>query len=336
MLIDIALIFFFIVAVFFSAMYSGGEIGIYQLSSLRLRVGINSGSNSFKALGRALSDRISLLLSILVGNNVVNYIATSFLTYFILRRSENNQGTELLATIITTPILFVFGELLPKSLFYYRPDTLTPRVGNLLYFTQRFLQVCGIAPAIKILVRIFTLTKPWEAQAEEVFIMSPRRPIKSLIREIHEEGVLSPVQADIMQRIDRTGKLILKTVMTSLGQAESIDVSSGREDLILILQKSPDKRVTVFENSKLNIIGFIDIYEALNSIDDFQNIRRFVMPMMEISVWTSVSDAIDLMRSKKARIALVTRPAKRRGIVPCGIVTHRELVDQLLGELAGL
>ena len=336
MLVDIILIFFFVVAVFFSAMYSGGETGIYQLSSLRLRVGINSGSNSFKALGKALSDRISLLLSILVGNNIVNYIATSFLTYIILRHTESSQGAEFVAAVITTPVLFVFGELLPKSLFYYRPDTLTPRVGTVLYSTQRILQVCGIAPAIKILVRVFTLAKPWEAQAEEVFTTSPRRPIKSLIRDIHEEGVLSPVQADIMQRVDRTGKLILKAVMTSLGQAESLDVSSGREDLIKILQKSPRKRVPVFENSKLNIIGYIDIYEALTCKDDFADIRRFVMPMMEISVWTSVSDAIDQMRTQKSRLVLVTRPAGRRGIVPCGIVTHQELVDQLLGELAGL
>ena len=97
----IALILVAVFIVVLSGLFAGAETGIYQLSRLRLRRGIEKKRLLFVILGKAMHDSPALLLSMLIGNNLTHYITTSIVTFLLLSKVEAAHTAELFAT--TTP-----------------------------------------------------------------------------------------------------------------------------------------------------------------------------------------------------------------------------------------
>jgi len=127
-----------------SGLFAGAETGVYQLNRLRLRLGIEKKIFSFMLLGRTLKDSNALLISLLVGTNLSYYIVTSLVTFILLGQVKTEHSAELFAAFITAPVLFVFAELIPKSLFFYRSDTLMPAVAPILFFSHKIFHLSGI------------------------------------------------------------------------------------------------------------------------------------------------------------------------------------------------
>ncbi|MCK5473548.1 MAG: DUF21 domain-containing protein, partial [Planctomycetes bacterium] len=101
----IALVIPFVVL---AAVFSGAETGMYQLSRLRLRIGVEKKHFLSVVLSKSLHDQPSMLLSMLLGTNISHYAATSIITYMLLRHVQAEHTAELLATLIIAPVLFVF------------------------------------------------------------------------------------------------------------------------------------------------------------------------------------------------------------------------------------
>jgi CBS domain containing-hemolysin-like protein len=92
-------------------------------------------------------------------------------------------------------------------------------------------------------------------------------------------------------------------------------------------------RLPVWQNTPSEIVGFIEVYDVLGSGEEFTSLEKFLLPIRSLDADTSITDAINIMRREQRRIVLVTR---RRGgrDGPLGIVTMKDLVEELLGELA--
>ena len=124
--------------------------------------------------------------------------------------------------------------------------------------------------------------------------------------------------------------------MTAAVRTQTINVNSGREAVFSKLKKCPYTRICVYENRQNNIIGYIRIYDVLAEDEDFSDLRKFVVPIKRLAASTPVIEAINIMRKDNLKIVLVAarisgRQAKRKYL---GIVTMKDLVEELTGELA--
>jgi putative hemolysin len=316
-------------------LFSGSETGLYQLSRLRLRLGVEKKQLSFVILGRCLHDSSGLLLSLLIGNNLVNYLATSLVTSAFLGRlgHEYEHRAEFFATVLMVPVLFVFSELIPKNLFFYRADVLMPYLSPVLYVFYKPLRWCGIVPLFKMISSLFARLAGL-ASSGTVITSTQRHKIQAILKDTHEEGILSPVQNDILQRLVRISHVHIRTVMIPMNNTEMIRVDSDRSALLNKLNKCAFTRLLVTGGERGNILGFINIYETLGSLREFADLHDFIKPVRELDAQTSVTDAINFMQAEKQRLVLVTRAGRHRRERPIGIVTMKDLVEELLGELA--
>jgi len=334
MINNVLLILLLIFGVVFSGLFSGSETGIYQLSRLRLRFGIEKKRFSFVILGKVMHDSGAFLISILIGTNLTNYLTTSLVTLLLLSKIENEHTVELFATLLTTPVLFIFAELIPKNLFFYRADILMPYVAPLLFVFKKICTWCGIVPLLKIITHFFTRLTGSSATFRTTMTTIPQSYIRAILRDTQEEGVLSPVQTDIINRLSGISNLIIKSVMTDIGKTESVDMNSDKQCLLNKLSKSAFTRLPVYETAQTNIVGFINIYDCLTSAERFTSLRDFTKPVRKLSADTTVSDAINIMQSENQKIILVVRAAHGGREKPVGIVTMKDLVEELLGELS--
>ncbi len=334
MINSIILIFVIVLLVSLAGLFAGSEIGIYQLSRLRLRLGIERKRFSFIILGKIMDDSPALLISTIIGTNLTHYIITSIVTYILLTRLEVAHTAEFVATLITVPVLFVFAELIPKSVFFYRADTLMHCVAPVLFVFKTIFTWCGILPLLGSISGLFarlTGTPPVPKTA----IAAMRQPhIKSILHDTREEGFLSPVQADIINRLADISHVSIKSVMTPINKTQTVDVASDNAVLLKVLKKSVFTRLPVYEHHPANIIGFINIYEVLSLPEQFADLHKFVKPIRNLPANTIVTDAINIMQGENQKIVLVTRTGHPGQEKPVGIVTMKDLVEELLGELA--
>lgn len=326
----LVVVFFVILAGFFA----GAETGIYQLSRLRLQLGIEKKRLSFLILDRAMRDSASLLLSMLIGNNLANYLAASIVTFILLSRVQAEHTAVLLATVITAPILFVFSELIPKSIFFYRSDSLMPRIAPALFAFHKLFTWCGAVPLFKNLSRLFAQLAGSPIPSETA-VTAMRQPyIKAIMQNTREEAFLSSVQTDIINRLVSISNISISSVMVPINKVQMVDADSDKSALLNRLKESAFTRLPVVELRPANIIGFINIYEALSLTKQFTNLRNFIKPIRKLPAGTIVSDAIKYMATENQKIVLVTRAGHAGREKPVGIVTMKDLVEELLGELA--
>ena len=333
---DVFIVLAVVCCVILGGLFSGSETGLYQLSRLRLRLGVEKKQLPFVILGRCLRDSSGLLLSLLIGNNLVNYLATSLVTSSFLSRFgvEYEHRAELFATLLMVPILFVFSELIPKNIFLYRADVLTPYFSPVLYAFYKPLNWSGILPVLKFISSFFARLMGLAASSRTVIASAQRHKVQAILQDTHEEGFLSPVQSDIVNRLVGISHVHLGSVMIQIHNVEMVDVNSDNSALLTKLKKCAFTRLPVTEGRGGDIIGFIGIYEALSSSEKFADLRGFIKPIRKIDADMTVIDAMNIMQKENYRIVLVVRAGRFGREKPVGIVTMKDLVEELLGELA--
>ena len=331
-MINLVLILLIVILIVLAGLFAGAETGVYQLSRLRLRLGIERKQLSFIILGRALRDSGAVLVSMLLGTNLAHYLATSIVTYMLLSRLESAHSAELFAAVVTAPVLFVFSELIPKNIFFYRADTLMPWVAWLVFTFERLFTWCGLVPLLKFISLAFARLSGAPAVLRTTAPASSSY-IKAILQETHEEGFLSPIQTDIINRLAGIRHTSIMSVMIPISEVQTIGADSDRPALLSKLKESVFSRLLVYDCRPTNITGFINIYDCLSSSGQFADLRNFINPIRRLSGDTVVTDAINIMQSEKQKIVLVTKTTRIGGEKPVGIVTMKDLVEELVGEL---
>jgi len=330
----VILFFGVILATIFAGIFAGAETGMYQLSKLRLRVGMERKRFLFVLLGESLSDSTGMLLALLAGTNITHYVATSLVTYVLLGMVAKEHVAEIITTLIMAPVFFIFSELIPKSLFFYRPNTLMPIVAPVLMICRKIFTWSGLIPLMKILANALADVTKLATPAGPAITAAFQPHVKAIIQDSQEEGLLSPVQTDIINRLSTLSHLDVTSVMTPVSKVQMVEVHSDKSVLLDKLHQSPFTRLLVYEHSATNILGYINIYDCLSSSEDFKDVTTFNKPIRRILANTSIIDAINIMRNENLRIVMVTKSSLTGAERNVGIVTMKDLIEELVGELA--
>lgn len=321
-----------IIAIVFSGIYSGSETGIYSLNSTRLRLDSHDGQPAAIKLEKLMTNRAGLLFSALVGTNVANYLAPFCLTaIFVMTLDEKDihereQLAELYATLILTPTVFIFGEVVPKNLFHAAADTLMRRFATFIYVTDRICRYTGVTYVQQFLTHAITtiLRAPRTAEAA----MRSRAEIYQLLREGAAEGVMTVAQRSMMERIHRLNTLSVRDVMVPLKSVVAIEATKTRAEIRPKLARARYSRLPVFKGTRGNIIGVAHMLDILNARED-KPIEKMARPPVLIPQSADVIEALSILQREYARMAIVTNASGK-----CvGIATIKDLVEEITGEL---
>jgi putative hemolysin len=334
MINQIVLIVLFVCFVVIAGLFAGAETGVYQISRIRLRLGTEHRLLPFVILSKILQDSNALIMSLLLGTNLSHYFATSIITFILLRQFGSEHTAELVAAAITVPIFFVFSELIPKNIFYRQADILMPRMALFLLIFHKLFVWSGIVPLLKVLSGLFTKVTEVSETSKNKITTGKQAYVKAILQETQEEGLFSPTQTDLIRRLENISNLSIKSAMTPLSRVQMVSKNSDRANLLQLLENSAFTRLPVYYLSQTNIIGFINIYDCLMDEGKFDSIDKFIKPIMKLSCDTIVSEAINIMQREGQKIVLVVKTIHLTGETAIGIITMKDLVEELLGELA--
>jgi CBS domain containing-hemolysin-like protein len=233
---------------------------------------------------------------------------------------------EVYTTAILTPVLFIFGEVLPKNIYFSIPDKAMPPSAWLSMASKKIFTACGIIPLLKLLTLLAEKIAGLSRTTEKLITTARKLEILEIIRQTHEEGILGRVPAALIDRFVSVSQIQTGSAATPISKVNLVNIKTSHSQLIEKLKTCDEQYWLVYNDFK--IVGYIDIYQTLNCGRDFSELTDFIKPLLEISEQKSMAEALDMITSEK--IILVTRKSilpERK--TPMGLFTLNELIEEI-------
>ena len=310
-----------IVGVVLSAICSGVETGLYVVNRVRLAVRAGRGDASAIRLEAEIERPERLLSTLLILNNAANYAGNLGVAMFLSVWSLSTGSVIVLNTLLVVPLLFVFAETVPKDLFRIHADRWLSKFSLPMSYSRKVLTCIGVVPLLSlvsvVVARIFG-TRDGDAA-------TPRARMTRLIRESAETGSLSAAQLDLADRALSMRTLSVASEMIPWRQVVSIPIRRLGDDVRAIARSTMRSRLPVVEDGRVvGVVGVQDLLLGRRSGSDA--IDRGVARLRPD---TSVFTALETLRRERCPVGIVEDSDGR----PLGLVTLKDLVEPLLGEL---
>jgi putative hemolysin len=331
MISDIILGIFIFAMLMLSALFSGSETGFYSLSRLRLRLELQKGSVGDITLAKLLSDSQGLIYAVLIGNNLVNYLLTAALTYAMLRFVSSEDTAGRYVTFICGPLIFIFGEVLPKTIFYLNADSLSRKVAPFIWFFYSLCRWSGMLRLLKWFSELFSRILRIRSFSTDPGYTLGRMHITDVLQDTRNEGYFSRRLNRIFRMAVQAFDIKVSSVMIPLQDCVCVPVSADRSQLLDVLKSSPHTRLPVYKGTMANIIGYINIYRVLTDHRGV-SIKRHLKRTERIPQETSALDAIARLKKQRAQFAVVTAGSGKTDDKNLGIVTLADLAMLITGS----
>ena len=312
-----------IIFILSSAYFSGIEIAVYCVNHVRLQYKVDRGNRSAKIIKKLLNDPQALICTILIGNNIVNYLASAIFTDIISKKvSYANPG--LMATLILAPIMLIFAEVMPKDICQRNADKfLYPASPGIRFFSHIFSPLVYVLKGVNKIPQFFL-----KNVNKRTAIFTPYR-LGFFIREGAKEGVISGYQDMMTRNIMRLGSIPIRKIMIPLNKATVVSSEVNVEQMKVLAKNVRFSRIPVFKGSRSNIVGVINVFDFLSVCTEESKISDFLKETEHIGADTLIDDALVRMQKTKQRMAIVVDKNNK----PIGIVTIKDLVEEIVGEL---
>jgi len=294
-----------------SAFFSGAETGFYRVTRLRLLLDAMSGDRIARGLSWLSNHPTFFVATTLVGNNLANYLTSLAIVLAAqVVSGAGNYWFEIVAPIALSPVLFIYGELLPKYLFFHSPHQLLRRAGPL------FLVATFVFLPLSVLLWVVSmfLERVMGASPQRTLSNLARRELQMALDEGHEAGVLLPTQRQLAQGLFVVANRSVIQFARPTARIVQVRREMSKAEVLRLAQRHRRALLPVAaEKASAGWSGYVRVAElALATGSSLEPIH----PLIEIDANASHLAALTRMHAEGERIAqLVDRQGQSKGLV---------------------
>ncbi len=311
-----------VVGLLLSGFFSGTETGFFRVSRVRLALDARDGSRLAKIQLWFINNPAMFVATTLVGNNLANYmtsLAVVLLTQRVLR--DSSAAAEMTAAIVSAPIIFMYGELLPKMMFFASPNQLMRRTGPLfVVFAGVLAPVSGLLGLLGLLLKRIV-----GASHSQVRQRLARHEVSRILDEGRDAGILGTGQRQLAQAVFNVAKDRVFRRVVSLDRTVTVRDSDTARTVVDVARRRHAPEVVVLRSGSKQVLGYLRVSDVLLRQGDWREATR---PLMAIRHDESHLTALIRMRGAEATIADVV-DAQGRTI---GILHIDSLLDPLVPD----
>lgn len=319
-----------------SAFFSGSETALTAASRGKLRSQADKGSRGAERALRITEDSERLIGSVLLGNNLVNILATSLATS-LLTQAFGDSGVAL-ATLVMTLLVLIFAEVLPKTYAITAPETAASRVSGVIQVVVVLFSpvVAAVRLLVRGVLRIFGVRTDPDSQ-----ILAVREEIAGALQLGHSEGIVEKEDRDrILGALDLAERTV-EEIMLHRSGIEMINADDAPADILSQCLESSHTRLPVFKDDPENIVGVVhakDLLRAMHahvsSSDAAPNLSNFDLSEVAKTPYfvpdtTSLDDQMRQFLKRRSHFALVV---DEYGALH-GLITLEDILEEIVGEI---
>ena len=308
----------------FSAFFSGSEISYSSLNALRMKNAAESGGLAAKAAYWIYQAYDSALVTILIGNNLVN-IASSSVATLIAVSLLGDEGAWA-ATAVMTVLILTFGEIIPKIIAVQLPEGFAKFVALplrvMMFITKPIVWVFN-----KLLM---LLDRVWARFGESGPTVT-EDDLETILETVEDEGVIDEDRAELLQSALDFGDVLAYEIITPRVDMLAIDIEDDWEEVLKTAYDSPYSRIPVYEDTIDNILGILHLnhfFKELVEQPQF-DLRSILMPVNFVHKTMPLDDVLTVMKKRQCHMVIVTD--EYGGTMGC--LTMEDVLEQLVGDI---
>ncbi len=317
-------ILLFILFLFLSAFFSSSETALVASNPFALDLLEQKGSRRARLIKRMMVRVDYILAAILIGNNLVNVAAASIATLIFLSFVPDPRQAALLATLVTTLLILVFGEINPKTYAAYHPVKVSLLVVHPLRFFVRIFY--PLVKAFTLLSRLL-IPRPAERTGKSQALNEEEA---KLILAKGIKGMSSLRRKMISGALD-IGSRPVKEIMVARPEVKAVEIDSSLEQVMDTVLSSEFSRLPVYRGRLDNIEGLIHAKDLIPYFVDNKefNIRNMLRQPMFVPESASIEKVLIQMQENAVHLAFVV---DEFGTFE-GIVTLEDIIEEIVGEI---
>ena len=305
-----------------SAYFACCETAYTGVSKVRLRTLADKGNKrAQKALW--VCDRFDkTLTTILIGNNIFHAACASLSALLVMRQFSEEYVAY--GTLITTVIVYLFAEMLPKSLAKARSEEI-----SLFFASSMQLLVRLLTPVSALFSGISSLLSKFFASDDSGTVTE--EDLVNIIETIEDEGVLEPEKQALVNSAIEFSTKLAQDIMIPMDRVISVSSVMPLKELAGFVKTCPYSRLPVYEGRKDNIVGILPTNLFLSNYvmkKPFM-LRKLLLKPYVFDCKTEVPELLQRMRLNKLHMVFICDENRNK----VGIITMEDLLEELVGEI---
>ncbi len=315
----------------FSGFFSGSETALTAASRARMHRLAEEGNKRARIVLRLTEDRERLIGAILLGNNLVNILASALATSLFL--ALFGDAGVVYATLVMTAVVLIFAEVAPKTFAITNTDRVALAVSQPL---RIIIFLFGpVTAAVQFIVRhtfrIFGLDVDDQQQ-----VLSAHEELRGAINLHHHEGGVVKIDRDMLGGILDLRDLEVSDIMVHRKNIAMIDASQTNAEIVSQVLGSPHTRIPLWRDEQENIIGVLHAKDLLRALagagwnPDAVNILEVATKPWFVPDTTTLQDQLNAFLRRKTHFALVV---DEYGAL-MGLITLEDILEEIVGEIS--
>ncbi len=312
-----------IILLFFSALFSGIETAMMSVSRIKVNSLVRKKRKGAKILHRVKQNPHRLIITILIGNNIVNIGAASLATV-VFTGIFGSAGVGI-ATGVMTLLVLVFGEITPKTFAAQNAENI-----SLIAARPIELLTLSILPVVKFFelisrgISALTGSHKVKKLSEEEIMTTVTMGVK--------EGIINKDAAEIMSNVLEFEGTKVTKIMTPKADIAMVDGKKKLKKILGYVVKTPYSRFPVYYDTKEKIIGILDVDDVLKYVKKKKLgtiVKTLVKPAFFVPESKEIDDLLIEFEGKHMPLALVVD--EYGGI--SGMVTMEDILEEIVGDI---
>ena len=295
-------------------------MALISCSPIRLKRLAEEGKG--RAAYRFIEDPDRLFGTTLLGTNLCVVLNSSLIAWYLQTRYHTNA--EIYTTLILSPLVLLFGEMLPKAYAQAHPERVSLMMSPVLrVFSKLFSPVSSI---ILFTARILT---PGADPKKRESLLVKKDELKALLDQQSEGSDILEEEKQLIKRIFSFGDVRVREAMKPLIEVVALSEDDPVTKAIQLIQTKGFSRMPVYSGNIFKIIGIVSVYDLMQAERGDVEVKEFLRPALFVSEFTYVDDLLSKMQSEKQVMAIVVN---EHGAC-VGIITVEDILEELVGEI---
>jgi CBS domain containing-hemolysin-like protein len=327
-----------IISLLCSAFFSGMEIAFVSANRIHIEIEKKQGGPLGKILGKLTASPSNFITTMLIGNNIAlvvyaYYMGEILVTWFA-RLSVDMPGFEVLftdfsllsQTVISTIIILLTAEFLPKVLFQIYSNTLLKALAAPAYiFYIIFWPItAGVMYISNLILRVF-----FKSNGDEVQLSFTKLELGDYITEQmetveQEDEVDSEIQ--IFQNALEFSEVKARDVMVPRTEITAVELHDSPKNLTKLFAETGYSKIVVYKDTIDNIIGYVHSYELFKRP---KTIKSILLPVEFVPETMLIHAILNVLTKKRKSMAVVLDEYGGTS----GILTVEDIIEELFGEI---
>jgi CBS domain containing-hemolysin-like protein len=300
--------------------FSGSEIGVVSANQIRLRHRAAKGSRGAKLALEMLKKPEWLLSTTLVGTNIAVVTNTTVVTATMIQLLGEQGGW--LAVGLVAPLIWIFGEIIPKSVFQERADDITPyAIFGLRFASYVFFPLLVI---FSFITRFFT--KLSKTQHQNPFTL--REEILTMLQMPGEKGDIQSEEKDMIRRLFNFSEITAREIMVPLIDVVAIEKGADCGQAAKLAGESAHIRLPVYDERIDRLTGVLNTLDIFGA-DPEESIQRYVRPVRYVPMTKNISELMMELLKERHLVTIVVD--EFGGAV--GFITVEDIMEEVVEDI---